>query len=108
MKLTLHLSRWAEEDLSRIAEYTLQMWGERQLLKYQALLEHGLSAITRDPLAPRSKERNELFLGCRSIHIGRHVVLYRVKESHLEVARVLHDSMELERHIPSDLITPED
>ncbi len=101
-KFTLQLSRWAEADLVGIAEHTLETWGDRQLVKYRDLLEQGFSKITRDPFTPRSKEREELFSDCRSLHIGRHVILYRAKGNTVQVARILHDSMELDRHIPPE------
>jgi toxin ParE1/3/4 len=99
---TQRLSKWAEIDLAGIAEYTLDAWGERQTAKYRDILQQGFSKITADPLTPRSKDREELFPGCRSLHVGKHVILYRVKGNVVEVARVLHDSMELDRHIPSE------
>ena len=88
--------------MAGIAEYTLETWGERQTVKYRNLLEQGFAKIAAAPLTPRSKDRDELFPGCRSFHVGKHVILYRVKGDVVEVARVLHDSMELDRHIPAE------
>jgi len=107
-KFLLLLSKWAEDDLAGIADYTLETWGEHQLARYRSLLEQGFDTITRDPNSLRSKAREELFPGCRSLHIGRHLILYRVKGSTVEIARVLHDSMELERHLPTELLTAGD
>lgn len=103
-KRMLQLSKWAEQDLAKIAEYTLQTWGEQQLIKYRALLEQGFATTVRDPHGPQSKDREELFQGCRSFHIGRHVMLYRVKDGTVQIARILHESMEMERHIPSEFL----
>lgn len=69
-KFPLKLSRWAEADLARIADYTLTTWGERQLAKYRGLIEDGFESIARDPLGHRSKAREELFPGCRSLHVA--------------------------------------
>ena len=46
-KFTLRLSRWAEQDLVAIAEYTLDTWGERQVSQCADLLERGCTKITR-------------------------------------------------------------
>ena len=88
--------------MTGIFDYTLATWGEWQFETYRALLEESFNAIARNPLLPRSKDREELFPRCRSLHVGRHVILYRVKEKAVQIARVLHDKMELELHIPSE------
>ncbi len=103
-KLHQQLSRWAETDLANIFDYTLETWGERQFEKYRALLEESFEALARDPFLIQSNDRSELFAGCRSLHVGRHLILYRVKDKTLQIARVLHDTMELELHIPSELL----
>lgn len=101
-RFTQQLSRWAEEDLVGIAEHTLETWGERQFAKYRALLDQSFAKIAGNPLTLRSKDRHEIFPGCRTFHVGRHVILYRIKGNVVEIARVLHDSMECERHIPPE------
>ena len=106
-KLQQQLSRWAESDLANIFDYTLTTWGEQQFEKYRSLLEESFEDIAINPLLPRSKDRKELFPGCRSLHVGRHVILYRVKDNAVQIARVLHDSMELELHIPSEMTASE-
>ena len=101
-KFTQRLSRWAEENLAAIAEQTLEDWGERQDVKYRDLLKQGFAKITANPLTSGSKDRDEIFPRCRSFHVGRHVILYRIGGNVVEVARVLHDSMDLDRHIPPE------
>jgi toxin ParE1/3/4 len=101
-KFSYTLSRYAESDLASIFDFTLETWGEEQLHRYRALLEEALDKICRDPMSQRSKPRDELFKDCRSVYAGRHVILYRVKEKSVEIARVLHQSMELDRHIPPE------
>ena len=101
-KFSCKLSRYAETDLAGIFDYTLETWGEVQLLQYQALLEEAIDQLCQDPFGAKSKARDELFKGCRSVYAGRHVILYRVQENVVEVARILHQSMELDRHIPPE------
>ena len=100
--LTYKLSEYAEKDLAGIFDYTLQTWGEEQFRRYRDKLQEALDEICKNPLSVRSKSRDELFKGCRSFSAGKHVILYRVKEVRVEIARVLHQSMDLERHIPSE------
>ena len=55
-----------------------------------------------------SKPRDEIALGIRTLHVarhgrkGRHFVVFRVAdEDVLDVLRLLHDSMDLARHLPA-------
>ena len=101
MKHEYRLSVYAEKDLVGIFDYTLETWGETQFQRYHRLLNQALESLCQDPDHPRSKKREELFRDCKSLAVGRHVVLYRGRDDMVvEIARVLHQSMELERHIP--------
>ncbi|MEI2735139.1 MAG: type II toxin-antitoxin system RelE/ParE family toxin [Rhodoblastus sp.] len=103
----IRLGREAEEDFARIVRYSHDAFGERQAAKYKTLLIEALVLLERGPHAPGSAARDEILPGLRSFHIarrgrpGRHFVLYRASEGQLiEVLRILHDAMELGRHIP--------
>lgn len=62
-----------------------------------------------EPMAPKSPSRSlvrdEIVKGLRSLHMrergrrGRHLVLYSETADEVRIQRVLHDSMELSRHI---------
>lgn len=107
-KLRLKLSRWAEQDLAGIFDFTLERWGQGQLADYRDLLDAALNRLVRDPFCRGTRQRDELFPGCRSFHVGRHLILYRVKGDAVEVARVLYDAMELERHLPPEYLSSDD
>lgn len=107
MKRPLWLSIHAERDLANIFEYTLERWGERQFERYRQLLAVALDQLTMDPRPPHSRAREDLFPGCRSVNAGRHVALYRVGEPAIEVARILHQSMDWLRHIPPEFAEDE-
>ncbi|MGD9965645.1 MAG: type II toxin-antitoxin system RelE/ParE family toxin [Hyphomonadaceae bacterium] len=50
-------------------------------------------------------EREEIGSGYRTIHLarpGRHLILYRVEGTAVLIVRILHDSMELSRHVPKE------
>ena len=98
-RLRYAFSSLAEEDLAAIARYTLETWGAPQFEKYRSLLNRAVADLCRDPERSRTKPRPELYPGCRSYRVGRHIILYRVKEDTVQIARFLHDSMELERHL---------
>jgi toxin ParE1/3/4 len=66
-----------------------------------ARLEHG-------PTIATVRQRNEIGAGLYSLHVGRrarHVILFRVGSAArwtLDVLRILHDAMDVARHLPDD------
>ncbi len=90
------LAKRARKDLIGIRKYTVDRWGKEQARKY-------ISQIYRlaDDLANhrvQGKPRKEIAPDLRSYHVGRHVIFYVESEIGIEVARVLHDSMDFPKH----------
>jgi len=94
------LSLWADQDYEAILAYTLDQWGELQLKKYDELMLSAFRELTKNPLLPFSRTRDDLFPGCRLLRVGQHYVLYRSKDGIIEIARILHVQRELQQHIP--------
>jgi toxin ParE1/3/4 len=74
---------------------------------YQEVLIEALVELAAGPNVPGSIARDEIRPGLRSLHVtrgkrrGRHFVVYRVAQPNvIEVARILHDAMDLARHVP--------
>ena len=64
-------------------------------------------ALSEGPNVPGSLERDEIADGLRSLHVarqgrrGRHFVIYRAAgDDTIEVVRILHDAMDIARHVP--------
>ena len=99
-------------------EWTVQEFGERAALRYDILIKQALKDIGVDPERPGSKERPEIMVrGARTYHLEfsrnrvsgsrvkapRHFLLYRRRDDGvIEVARILHDGRDLQRHLPED------
>jgi toxin ParE1/3/4 len=115
---TYRLSAAAEEDIIQLLAYTQDRFGELARRRYEALLVSGLKDVASDPERPGSVARPELGPAVRSYHLRhsrgrartpdgpvrqpRHFLLYRVARPDLiGVGRVLHDAMEVERHLPA-------
>ncbi len=82
------LTKAAENDLSNIAVYTLQTWGEQQLELYQTRLEERLALLLKHPEMGRSHPMlNNDF---RYVVEGRHYNFYREIEGGIEILRFLH------------------
>jgi len=92
-------SSYAEEDLRSIFRYTIRKWGFDQADTYLELLSVARERIVANPFLPGSKSRDDLAPGCRSFPCGKHVIFYRLRDNTVEIARILHESMDFERHI---------
>jgi toxin ParE1/3/4 len=107
MSFQLRLSNRAVQDIEEILRFTLTHFGEYKYTAYAQLIADALSEIAADPNGPRSKRRPEIHPDVLTIHLSRrgnrarHFILYRVvNDKYIEVARLLHDSMEVRRHLP--------
>jgi toxin ParE1/3/4 len=98
----------AEHDFARILKYTNDTFGRRQADVYKATLLEALSALDAGPDVLGSIAREEIRPNLRT-HVarrgrrGRHFIMYRAAQDHvIEVVRILHDAMDLARHLPPD------
>lgn len=107
----ISLSEDADVDIQNILENTLKDFGANQVLIYSSLIESAISDLEKEPYNIVSHLREEIALGARTYHIrhaggkASHFILYRVNEDikQIEIARVLHQKMDLKRHIPKAL-----
>jgi toxin ParE1/3/4 len=89
------LSPAAQTDLLEIRIYTKTTWGEAQARKYLSELRSGLEKLADAPLI--GKAREEIAQGLHSFSLARHIAFYREYFDGIEVVRVLHASMDVER-----------
>lgn len=95
--LPLILSPLAEEDFSGILQYTLETWGEAQVFLYRAVLDKALLTIRQTPGVGHACQA--LSAQHRIFPAGRHIIVYRVTERSVLVSRILHERMDLSRHL---------
>lgn len=120
----VRLSPEAQADLEVIFAWTHAQFGEGVRLNYEELVVQAFLDLADDPNRPGTWERPDLAKGAFTYHLHcsrdrvsrsvgrirkpRHFLLYRIAaDGYLEIGRVLHDSMELARHLPADYPTPE-
>lgn len=106
---TVRLSAAAETDFEHIIQWTVEQFGPAQAGVYAQTLSLALEALSEGPAVAGAKPRDEIMKGLFSLHVarqgrkGRHFVLFRAaprgSSDVLEVLRLLHDSMDLARHI---------
>ncbi len=92
------LSNKALEDLSKIWEYTYEVWSELQAEKYYYMLLDTCQDLADGNISGKSyPEINSQVLGIKT---GRHIIFYRkAKGTGIEVARILHGRMDLKKRI---------
>lgn len=98
--MKLELTHAALDDLRSIRAYTLERWGPAQEQLYLDQIWKKFETIITDPT--KFRFRRDLFSGCQVAAEGKHVILFRVHKSTLQVVRVLHGAMDFKGHVPPD------
>ena len=112
------LTAAAEADILDLLAWSQMRFGEGARRRYERLIATALRDISAAPELPGSAARPELGEGVRTwhlrgsrerargadgvVHRPRHFLIYRPGgPDRIVVGRVLHDAMELERHLQS-------
>jgi toxin ParE1/3/4 len=91
------LSKKAEHDLINIWNYTLDNWGETQADNYVQSLKSAVELLIENP--ELGKSRDGIRTGYRSYNLGKHVIFYCSCNYGIRVVRILHQSMDVGRHL---------
>lgn len=87
----------ADHDLIEIYVHGFQTFGEPQAERYFSELEACFHVLSETPLMCR--DRTEFTPPVRIRHHGRHLVIYILHTDGILIVRVLHDSMDVQRHL---------
>ena len=107
----------AVADLAGILAWSAEAFGDAARRRYAALIVQAIEDLTVDPDRVGVETRPEIAAGVQTYHLAhsrnrvapaagrvitqRHFVIFRLRSDWaLEIARVLHDSMDLARHLP--------
>ncbi len=103
----VRLGAVAELDFANILKWTTENFGARQSRVYQGTLVQAIGVLADGPDVAGSKARDEIMPGLRTLHVARHgrrgshfLMYHSVPERTIEIVRILHDRMDLQRHIP--------
>jgi toxin ParE1/3/4 len=104
----VRLGAAAEVDFANILKWTTENFGAGQSRVYRDALVQAIGELADGPDVLGSKARDEIMAGLRTLHIARrgrrgsHFLMYRAGSSGIiEIVRILHDGMDLQRHVPS-------
>ncbi len=97
----------AERDFAEILRWTAATFGAAQALAYQDLILEAVTALKDGPAPTGARRRDDIVAGTWTLRIGRgrnrgrHFLVYRQGAAQtIEIARILHDSMDVVRHLP--------
>jgi len=84
-------------DLESIWDYTVETWGEEQAERYLRLINQSFHKIADNPGLGRPCDA--IRKGYRRLGVGRHMVFYRAGDNGIDVVRILHERMDVNRHL---------
>jgi toxin ParE1/3/4 len=84
----------ARADIKEIQRYTLEKWGEKQMLAYGGMIDAALHSIEENPLL--GNIRDDLMM----YPVAKHCIYYRVYKTTIYVLRILHARMDAIKHLP--------
>jgi toxin ParE1/3/4 len=108
------LSDLARLDVAAILKTSASRHGEQARIRYRGLVSAAFQRIAAEPECPFSSSREEIAEGLRSLHLRHcksesqeapvaspvHIVFFRRgSDGQVEIIRVLHERMELSRHL---------
>jgi len=106
----VRISSSAQHDFDNIVAWTAEHFGIRQASTYAATLSLAIAALMRGPQQTGVRQRDDILHGAMTFHVarrgrrGRHFIVVRVMGNRprptIEILRILHDAMDLPRHVP--------
>jgi toxin ParE1/3/4 len=106
------LSAAADADFDEIVRWTARQFGVAQARVYAKALTDTLAALRAGPATAGIRRREDLGSAVCTLHMARsarrsrHLIVCRFRrhddERFVDVIRILHDAMDLGRHLPPD------
>ena len=88
----------AVEDLSKIWDYTFEVWSEKKANVYYEMLILICQEIADNPGLGKNYEG--IAPNLLGIKANRHIIFYRtINKNHVEITRILHGRMDLKEKI---------
>ncbi len=95
--LKIYLTPLARLDLEVIWAYTFYTLSEKQVNKYLSELDAGFKEIASDYQSGKSVDR--IKSGYWRYKINHHFVFYMIESDSLKIIRVLHEKMNIVKHL---------
>ena len=112
----------AAGDIESILARSFDEFGAEAAQRYETLIVRAIADVAANPDRPGVHIRDEIARSARTYHLAnsrenvakksmrvkrpRHFLVFRSGAKNvIEIARVLHDSMDLPRHLPPELLS---
>lgn len=93
----VRLTPAAQRDLEGIFDYTVERWGLEQALRYTEAIAGACALLAEQP--DHGLACDAIRSGYRSWRVERHRIYYRPAPYGVAVVRVLHERMDVPRHL---------
>lgn len=100
-KMPYRLSPLAEADLEEIWLYTLRQWSLEQADIYHRNIIRTIEGLAS---GRTTWHKTKIRAGYWKYPVGKHVIFFQHPEGFLDVIRILHERMDIERQL--DVATP--
>jgi len=107
---SVRLAAAADADVHDILRWTTETFGTGQARAYAETLSAAVEALTAGPGIVGVRSREDIAEGLFTLHVarnrrkGRHFLIFRLSRMEgrevIEVLRILHDAMDISRHLP--------
>ena len=95
------LTNKAVEDLSKIWDYTYEIWSENQADNYYELIIESCNEIAQTPEIGKSYD--DISPDVFGFYSGKHIIFYRkISLKRIEILRILHGRMDLKNRLMID------
>ncbi|MGM0423010.1 MAG: type II toxin-antitoxin system RelE/ParE family toxin [Pseudomonadota bacterium] len=91
------LSQKAVQDLYEIGQYTQEHWGKDQRIAYFDRMNRAFSRLAKTP--ERGRSAQHIRAGYHCYPVEKHIIFYQIKDDTILIIRILHQSMDLPRHL---------
>jgi toxin ParE1/3/4 len=95
--IALRFAPRARADIDGIWTYTVEKWNMGQAEAYLLAIDQALGLLQENPRLGRNAR--DIGPGLFKFPVASHVIYYRLAAGTLDVVRVLHKSMDVERHL---------
>ena len=93
-----YLTEKAKSDLKDIGYHTQKTWGREQRNLYLQKIDDAFHDLSNKP--DKGRKCDDIRKGYRKYGIGKHFIFYRLlEENSIEIVRVLHGSMDIEKRL---------
>ena len=86
------LTSAAKNDIKRIWQYSVDIWGEKQAMVYMTQLEGRFDELAENPLLGRA--RPDVEQSYRSLPCGKHIIFYTISYEIVQIIGIPHASID--------------